>query len=71
MVPHTHDTRTVTLREVLDLQAGADVVRTQSGIRSEQTHALRQQRRDGLTDIPPHTLPLNRSQVKESHEPHP
>jgi hypothetical protein len=74
MVPHTHDALTAKLREILDLQAQTDAVRTESDILIAHAHALRQRShvvRRAHRNLP-HTLPAaSAARAKESHEPHP
>jgi hypothetical protein len=63
MVPHTHDARTAKLREILDLQAQTDALRTESDILIAHAHALRQRSRAMITATSPTPVPLNQQPV--------
>lgn len=66
MVPHTHDARTAKLREILDLQAQTDALRTESDILIAHAHALRQRSHAVLTETSPTPFPLHQQLVQRS-----
>ena len=66
MVPHMGEALVAKLCEALDLQAVAAALRTQSGIRIDQAHALRQRTRAVITATSTTPVPLNQQLVHRS-----